>query len=294
MMTILSIVIPTFNRKERLLRLLISLNQCEHPGKQLEVIVVDNGSTDGTPECVKRNFPSVHLICNDQNLMAAKARNIGAQAANGDYVFFIDDDNVANDKQMLTKLVQTMQKNKQIGMIGPLMFYYSDPEIIWCAGAKYSLTMGSHVHIFRGKSKHEIETDDLLFCDYLPNAYLVSRDVISNVGLEDDKAFPVGFEEIDYALRIKQSGYLVAVDTSVSIWHDVPRKQEPRWSTLRVYQRGRTRIIFYRKHTPWRAILFPVDIAAFTATMLINTFSVRPKLIFAYTKGGRDGFRFEF
>ena len=86
-----SIVIVTWNAKKYVAECLDSLQACiNDPGA--EVIVVDNASTDGTPELVRDSYPGVTLIRNEENLGFAKANNIGIRISTGEYICLINSD----------------------------------------------------------------------------------------------------------------------------------------------------------------------------------------------------------
>ncbi|MBU5689296.1 MAG: glycosyltransferase family 2 protein, partial [Candidatus Aenigmarchaeota archaeon] len=122
---LVSVVIPTYNRKEMLIRLIKSIKKSTY--KNLEIIVVDDASTDGTYEEIKRKFPDVKIVRNEKNLLLAASRNIGIKNSKGKYIFLIDDDNVV-DKNCIYELVKSMENDKNIGIVGPIMYYYSDPK----------------------------------------------------------------------------------------------------------------------------------------------------------------------
>ena len=91
-----SIIIPHWNGIEILSECLDSLTQTEYSDK--EIIVVDNASTDGSPDWVNINYPSVKLIENDQNYGYAGGCNRGANAATGDYLIFLNNDTIQDSK----------------------------------------------------------------------------------------------------------------------------------------------------------------------------------------------------
>ncbi len=85
-----SIVIPTWNRKNDLGKCLTSINKLNYPS--IEVIVVDNGSSDGTREMLQNEYPDIKVISNENNLGAPYARNQGILVSSGDYIWFLDND----------------------------------------------------------------------------------------------------------------------------------------------------------------------------------------------------------
>src|SRR5438132_13821210 len=90
--TLVSIIILNYNGREHLEACLASLQDLEFPAQRLEIIVVDNGSTDGSLGFIKARFHSVVLIHNETNLGLSKAANIVAERAKGEYVVFLNND----------------------------------------------------------------------------------------------------------------------------------------------------------------------------------------------------------
>src|SRR3954466_3205942 len=116
----LSVVIVSWNAKAFLLKCLQSILSQGHGGT-LEVIVVDNASSDGSPEAVRDQFPMVKLICNQTNTGFAKANNIGIEVCRGDYVFLINSDVVVAEG-CFAKLIAYIDAHPDIGMLGPKIF----------------------------------------------------------------------------------------------------------------------------------------------------------------------------
>ena len=89
---LVSVVIPTHNRKEKLARLIKSILESDYPKDKLEIIVVDDASTDNTFEYIKKKYPQAKIIRNEEEKLLAESRNIGIKASKGKYIFLIDDD----------------------------------------------------------------------------------------------------------------------------------------------------------------------------------------------------------
>ena len=186
---LVSIVIPTHNRKEKLTRLIRSILESDYPKDKLEIIVVDDGSTDGTYEYIKKQFPQVRVIRNEEEKLLAESRNIGVRASHGKYIFIIDDDNIV-DKNTIRELVEFMKKNPEVGVVGPIMYFLSDPKRIWCAGVKrnYWTTITELIGFNtrdNGQFREPYESEDF------PNAFMVRREVFEKVSLFDSKLFPI-------------------------------------------------------------------------------------------------------
>jgi len=84
---LVSIVIPTHDRKEKLIRLINSILESDYPKDKLEIIIVDDASTDGTYEEITKIFPQVKVVRNGRKRLVAASRNIGFQKSKGEFVF---------------------------------------------------------------------------------------------------------------------------------------------------------------------------------------------------------------
>ena len=100
----ISVVIPSFNRKDCLLKLLEDLYSQENA--EFEVIVVDDGSKDGSPDAVRQHFPQVNLIVNEVNSGCCITRNRGIRASRGQIIVGLDSDVTLADRQLLAKVAR--------------------------------------------------------------------------------------------------------------------------------------------------------------------------------------------
>ena len=248
---LVSIVIPTHNRKEKVAHLINSILESDYPKDKLEIIVVDDASTDGTYEYIKKLFSQVRVIYNEEEKLLAKSRNIGVRASHGKYIFIIDGDNLV-DKNAIRELVEFMEKHPEVGVAGPIMYFLSDPDRIWCAGVKrnYWTTITKLIGFNtkdRSPFKEPYESEDF------PNAFMVRREVFEKVGLFNSKLFPIHYDEGDFCLRVRKAGYKVMVVPTAKVWHDIPLPKQSRASTLhltsplRAYYASRNRIVFHWK-----------------------------------------------
>ncbi len=298
---VVSVVIPTYNRKRKLARLIRSILESNYPRDRLEIIVVDDASTDGTHEYIKRLFPRVKVIRNNEEKLLAESRNIGIRASKGEYIFLIDDDNVV-DKNTIRELVEFMEKHPEVGVTGPIMYFLKDPTRIGCAGIKrnYWTTITKYVgHNTRdiGQYREPYESEDF------PNAFMVRRKIFEKVGLFNSKIFPIHYDEADFCQRVRKAGYKVMVVPTAKVWHDVPLPKENRAgffrlrNPLRAYYTIRNRILF---HALWSksalqrsvALLASLAVTAYYMILSLKEISARRcEVLKAIIKGVIDGFR---
>lgn len=282
---LVSVIIPTHNRKEKLVKLINSIMRCNYPQNRMEIIIVDDASTDGTPKMVKKLFPEVNLITNTFELFPSKCRNLGIKNSHGDYLFLVDDDNVL-DENTIRELVMTFDTPTRTGLVGPVAFYNRERERIWCAGGKINAPFFVPTHILRNRGLDDLRGKKIIEVDYVPNAFMIKKEVLNHVGLFEN-LLPIGWEEADFALRVKKNGYKVIVQTKARIFHDIPIARDIHITKKRAFWRGRGRTIFYRKHEPIRCGLVFMDILGFG--VLVARMGGSYRYISQYFKGVVNG-----
>ena len=193
-----------------------------------EVIVVDNGSKDGSQAMVKKKFPQVKLISNSNNLGFAKANNQGIKMAKGEYVLLLNSDTYLIENSF-KKLVEKTNEFDELGALGPLLlnedrsiqqsvgFFPHLPQVFWWMTFIDDLPGGTtlkpyHVdHDSFYKSKHEV--------DWVTGAaFLIPKKVIVTVGMLDEKIFMYG-EDFEWCFRIKKTGFKVYFSPAAKIVH---------------------------------------------------------------------------
>jgi len=273
---LVSIIIPTYNRKQELTRLIESIKQSDYPKESIEIIVVDDASADGTFDTIKKGFPDVKVIRNIKRRLTSGARNVGIECSKGDYLFFVDNDNVI-DRRAISELVNFMERNEIVGLAGPIMYYYCEPKEIWCAGGKLRQPLYLPTCMFQHETSETLQIANIstIECDYIPNAFMVRKQIIKEIGLFDEKNFPILFEDADFSLRIKQRGYQIVIVPKAKVWHDVSMAKDFHIDEERAFFRGRNRTRFYLKYALLRAFMLPIDMLGFCV------------VLFAYDSGSR-------
>ena len=239
------VVIPTWNRRQDLLSCLASLYSNDYPS--FRVVVVDNGSTDGTVEAVRTHYPQATLIPLQSNIGATGASNRGFAVAleNGaDYVLRLDSDTILAPTA-LSELVKAAQDAPQVGVWTAKIYYCDPPHMIWFAGAYRNRW---HLGAFGSARKQTDSTRTLnpRIIDYAwSTAMLIRADVLRNVG-GFDPDFLVYFEEVDFCLRVRAAGRQIMFVPTAHVWHRIGSSAK---SPTVAYNWNRSKMLLFRKHT---------------------------------------------
>jgi GT2 family glycosyltransferase len=301
-----SVIIPTFNRKSMVSRLIDSVVNSSY--KDLEIIVVDDCSTDGTPEHVQKNYPQVRLSINPEKGYLAGSRNNGAKMALGRYLFFIDDDNELHPK-CIEILSNFMDGNPKCGICGPFIYYYNNKNVLRFAGCTRVGALTKIIGLNMERDRAEKEFPEVNYSDDIPNSLMVRHEIVAKYGIYfDRKNFPIHYDEADFAKRAISHGYQVFMLRSAETYHDenlvfglegILRNLNLN-TPLRAYYTIRGKMLFHKIYSSR-----PAFIAIFLVSILpIALFEMSLILVFArgkekmeiansYLKGIIDGFRLE-
>lgn len=293
-----SVVIPSYNRREMVERLVASVLDSEYPRSRLEVIVVDDGS-DEDYAGVGSAYEAVRLIRNEQERYLAEARNIGAREATGQYLFFVDDDNVLAE-DTIAILVDHLEQHPNVGVAGPAMYYFDQPGTVWCAGIERDYWTSVTTFLDRGKDKAELGDEPRRSEDF-PNAFMVRRDVFERCGGFDSDRFPIHYDEADFCQRVRKRGFDVTCVPQAEIWHDiVPPDEDMRrsfhlQSEFRAFYAARNRVIYHVRHNSWTQlgsfllVALPAISLYYLLGILLSGSEDRIEVAGAYARGTISG-----
>jgi len=237
-----SIIILSWNTKQLLRNCLKSLK-----GMVVEIIVVDNGSTDGSPAMVAKEFPQVKLIRNKKNLGFGAANNQGMKAAEGDYLLLLNSDTVVKDEAPL-KMATFLAKHPEAGAVGCRLLN-SDGSLQPSAGPfpdlKVSVVMLFLEHWLKNLTRASFSK--ITEVDWVMGAALmVRREVIKKTGWMDEGIF-MYMDEVEWCYRIKKAGFKVFFYPEAEIVHlfGGSSKTGRRAPIVNIY---RGLIYLYKKH----------------------------------------------
>ncbi|OGE34528.1 hypothetical protein A3C32_04260 [Candidatus Daviesbacteria bacterium RIFCSPHIGHO2_02_FULL_41_14] len=240
---LVSVIIPTYNSWNTLQACIKSIYQ--QSLKPLEIIVVNNASTDNTTKKITKDFPQVKFMTLNYNLGVTGGRNIGIDQSSkrSDYLLFFDHDMVA-DKKMLENLVAAVKSNKAVGITTPKIYYNRDRKRIWAAGTNINLWTGQI--LFRG-GRDVGQYEKIEEVQVAPAAILVKRAVLKKVTRFDNRYFAT-YEDTDFCFRAKKNGFVTLYSPNAIAYHNIsPLKKDERVRLIsRSFWIGRNRVIFMR------------------------------------------------
>ena len=252
-----------------------SLGYLDYPRNRLDILVLDNGSLDGTPTAVHVAFPDVTVIENGANLGFAAGNNVGLRYAlthGYDYALLLNNDTEAAP-DFLIQMIVTAETDPMIGAVGPTIYYHAQPDVIWSAGGwidwrRGTSTMRGIGEVDRGQYPTATEVDFVTGC-----ALLIRREALERAGVLDERFF-MYYEETEWCVRIRRAGFRILHEPTAHLWHKIPLADRVDKPSVAYYM-TRNRLLFLRitggELAAWLHALFLQDLR----TCL--SYSLRPK-----------------
>lgn len=264
-------VILNTNRCEDTLATLESLDRNTY--SRNEILILDNASVDGSVQAIKTAFPKVEIFELEENLGYAGNNNVGIKIAidkGAEWVFVLNEDTILAP-ECLSSLIDVGERETDIGIVGPMVYHYDEPEVIQSAGGKigpdWSAWHLAQNDVDHGQYKVSHEVDWISGC-----AIMVRREVIDEIGMLDERFFYY-WEETEWCLRAKKSGWKIVQVPQAKLWHKgVQQDYEPSASVT--YYNTRNRLLMLSKHqAPVHARLVAWEQIARTMV----SWSIKPK-----------------
>lgn len=249
----LSVVIVSWNVRE-LLRACVQSVDRGRGGLDIELIVVDSGSADGSPQMVAGEFPWVRLIARPENVGFPKGNNLGIAKANGRYILLLNPDTeIVGDA--LPVMVEFLQSHPDVGGLGPMLLNPDESvqssrrrfptlatgllESTWLAG----LAPG----VMRRYYAQDLADDETADVDWVMGAsLLVRREAAAQIGGMDEAYFMYS-EELDWCRRIKDNGWRIVYLPAARVVHHVGKSSEQA-VTARHIHFNRAKLRYFRKY----------------------------------------------
>lgn len=241
---LVSIIAVNFNQLKVTIEFLESISKITYPN--FEVIIVDNASAENPNEKLKQQFPDFIFLRSEKNLGFAGGNNLGIRKAKGDYFMLLNNDTEV-EAGFLEPLVEAMQNNPKIGMVGSKVRFYHSPDIIQFAGATPMTKFTATSHFIGHNQKDISQFDEQKITPFASGAAMMtSRKVCEKIGLMAEFFF-LYYEELDWQERIRKAGYeihyipksLVLHKESISVGKNSP---------LQAYWKSRNRLLLIRRN----------------------------------------------
>jgi GT2 family glycosyltransferase len=241
----LSAVVLNWNGGEDTLRCLASLDR-------IETIVVDNGSSDGSPDEIARRFPRVELIRTGVNLGFAGGCNVGIRRAldrGAEWVLLLNNDAWADDG-LPAALEAAAAARPDAGVLACKVYFEEPADVLMFAGARFNGLLGYSGRERGHGSRDEGQFDRLEDVDRATGAAMaVSRAAMERAGLLDESLFAY-VEDVDWCLRIRRAGFAVVFVPSAKAWHKGSASTGGTASTANVYYDTRNMLAVVERHRP--------------------------------------------
>jgi GT2 family glycosyltransferase len=259
-----TVIIANWNLKRSTAECIQSIGQLDVPTR---ILIVDNGSVDGSVSYLTDRFSEIELLALDENLGFGAACNLAIERALDDpaceFVFLLNNDAVIHP-HALHQMLRVAESEPQVGILGPKIYDSRRRNILWYAGARCRPWVLASVDTGRGEvdcGQYDRRTDvDFVF----GAAMLIRRSVIEDVGMFDPRFF-LYLEDMDLCLRAKRYGYRIRFVPEAHVWHQGSASTASR-CTFRRYHQARSTLLFLQKHMSF-AYFMPVLVFWFLVAM---------------------------
>jgi GT2 family glycosyltransferase len=266
------IIIVCYNGIDLTIACLDSLHRMEDT--EADILVIDNASRDATPAIIRSRFPTVIVMEMPENLGFAAGNNVGLRYAlehNYQYALLLNNDTEVT-LHTLSTLINAAEADPSIGIVGPTIYYFDQPERIWSAGGCIDWQRGTSE--MRGLNQVDHEMHGPSNVDFISGcALLCKRSVLESIGLLDERFF-MYYEETEWCVRAKRAGFGIVHVPEAWILHKIPLDARANQPYIAYYM-TRNRLLFLRatSATPvaW------LNAALFQDLRTCLSLSVRPK-----------------
>ncbi|MEO6464163.1 MAG: glycosyltransferase family 2 protein [Pyrinomonadaceae bacterium] len=207
----MAVVAPIHNRREITLQCLRSLGRLDQEVIELALYIVDDGSSDGSYEAIRSEFPHVTVIQGNGVLWYTEGTNVAIRAAldhHPDYVLAINDDSVF-DPQFLTYLVETAERHPR-SVVGPLLLLWDEPHKLFQTAPVWSTVDGGWKH-WREQTVWTVPPTAWEVDLIVGNCVLYPASAFAECGFMDSRRFP-NFGDAEFTPRLKRGGYRLIID----------------------------------------------------------------------------------
>ncbi len=268
-----TVIVLNWNGKELTIKCLESLKKVNY--SNFNILVVDNGSTDGSVDTLKDKFPEISVLSLENNLGYASGNNRGFDSLEPDppkFVIFLNNDTIVDDN-FIEPLVKQLLNKKNAGQTVPKIYYENDPKLIWYAGGIVNLWTGSiyHLGIRKNDGPGYSKTHKTKYATGC--CFCMRYDEFKEFG-GFDETFPMYSEDVDLSLWIRSAGKQVWFVPDSKIWHKVSASIGGAFSFGKLARKARGIFLLIKKHAN------PIQWITITILSPIQLIMIIIKLIF--------------
>ena len=219
------------------------------------IVVVDNGSTDGSAEALRRtvSHPPIEIIEAGRNLGYAGGNNLGIRYGldhGADFILVLNNDTTV-DPMLLDELLGAADRHPEAGCFGPWIFYMHDPDRLWFMRSEWDAALSAFTAPGKGRFASELAHESIS-TEYVCGAALFFRaNVARQVGLLDERFFLV-YEDSDWCFRARRAGFECVTVPTARVWHKIGTSFGSEASPLRTYFSTRNKLLWAEKHVSRR------------------------------------------
>ncbi len=276
---LVSIIIINWNGKKDIGMCLKSLAKSTY--KKFEIILVDNASTDGSVDYVKKYYPYVSLIRNSNNIGFVLAHEQALKIAKGEAILLLNADTIGGSKFLLY-LVKRLNSDKAIGVVQPKILLDPDRDLIDSIGS-FFLPNGLLYHYGREKDE-TLPQYNIPFEIFSAKGacMLIKREVIKRVGLFDPDFFAY-YEETDFCMRVWMAGWRVFYEPKARVYHKGGRSAIQQPAAFIQFHAYKNALFTYMKNLSTRYLFRILPLFIFYYFLGFMFYMVSGKFIMAFT-----------
>ena len=278
-----TIIIPNYNGKHFMEPCLKSL--AEQTCKDFKILVVDNASTDGSVEYMKKEYPEIETLVLDQNYGFSKAVNVGIRHADTPYVLLLNNDTTV-EPHFVLEMIRAIERSRYIFSVSSKMIQMYHPELIDSAGDLYT-AIGWGICRGAGRSITNY-TEDCEIFSACAGAAIYRRELFKKIGYFDENHFAY-LEDIDVGYRAKIYGYKNVYCPSALVYHVGSGTSGSKYNAFKVKLSARNNIYVNYKNMPVLQLL--LNLLPLTAGYLVKwIFFLKIGFGKEYMEGIKEGF----
>ncbi len=285
------ILILSYNGKKLLDESISSYLGNDYPN--FRIVVIDNGSSDGSKEFIENNYPNVFVLRSDNNLGYSGGFNFGLDYAftkqNADYVLITNND-IKADKKVVSELVKVAKTDLKIGFVTGKVYYYDTPDTLQSVGKYGDKIKWNGEHI--GNKEIDLgQYDEIKERIFVDDIYmLVSKELYRDIG-GYDTTFRFQAEEYDWQARAKKRGFKIYYTHFAKLWHKESMTIGKN-SAFKAYYDARNPMLVILKHKPadfFRSFFWQHVKRTILRNSLVSLKQTRVAVFFALWRGFCSG-----